>query len=277
MRFCPNCGTPHEEGAKFCPRCGNGLAAPNPAPQPAPQPVPQPAPQPAPHYQQQPYQQPYQQPPYQAPQFPQPTPYYTPQPAVQVANPASRAAAKKTAIAALVLTVLGFAFDVGFELVYLLSPRIQYIFNFRTVLAMVIPLLIAVVFPVMTLVLSSHQDSKPSGAPFTCAMILLALQAVAVVVLGIGYVVYSASGFEPLEWYFSAQRLFRYIPGAFTGSSLYSTILRIIGYIGMPVRYWLHNLQDPFFWTNIMGLLNNLLYIIGSVISLSAASKLKKS
>lgn len=274
MAFCPNCGAPHDPGDKFCNRCGNNLTAPNPAPQnPAPQYARYQAPQ-QPQYTQ--YQAP-QQPQfaqYQAPQFSQPTPYYTAQPQVRIPAAPQRTAVKKAATAALILAILALVFEVVGVLIYVFSPQLIFNFTFRSVLSTLLPFLIAAALPVVTLILSSRQGSKPSGVPFFITLILLALQVVSAIAIFVTYVAAVRTNFENAELYYKLSSLLRYIPGVYTGSDLFSVIRRLVS---LPFRYWLRSLQDHFIWINIANSLNGILYLVSSVISISAAGKLKKS
>ena len=288
MAFCPKCGAPHDPGDKFCAGCGNNLTAPNPAPQnPAPQ---QPqyaqyqAPQQPQYAQYQAPQQPqftqYQAPQqpqyaqYQAPQFSQPTPYFTAQPQVRIPAAPQRTAVKKAATAALILAILALVFEVVGVLIYVLSPQLIFNFTFRSVLSTLLPFLIAAALPVVTLILSSRQGSKPSGVPFLITLILLALQVVSAIAIFVTYVAAVRTNFENAELYYKLSSLLRYIPGVYTGSDLFSVIRRLVS---LPFRYWLRSLQDSFFWINIANSLNGILYLVSSVISISAAGKLKKS
>ncbi len=77
-RFCPNCGTPLDEGAVFCGACGTRMES-----QPEPQ-YAQPTPPPQPQYTQQQYAQPQQQ--YAQPQYQAQQQYAQPQPQYQQAQ-----------------------------------------------------------------------------------------------------------------------------------------------------------------------------------------------
>ena len=238
MAFCPNCGAPHDPGDKFCNRCGNNLAAPNPAPQ-------NPAPQ-QPQYTQ-----------YQAPRY---------QPAGgQLRN--NSAAAKKLAVTALILMFVGVLLDI----VFLLAQKMMAVgfqVTFPMIMTNVISCLIAAILPILTLVFSAKANSKAGKILFICALVFLALQVVGIIVLGITYWIFVSSGYINIQPYGIASRFFSYIAGTDLTLPLFSILPPILhGYFEIIHHYWYQ----------LIRIFSCVAYLVGAILSLSAAGKLKKS
>ena len=254
MAFCPNCGAPHDAGAKFCAGCGNALAAPNPAPQ-----------NPAPQYQAPQFQAPqypqYQAPQYQAPQYSQ---YQVPQHQVPQYRPvaqnpqANRSAAKKLAITASVLViislVLRIVYFVALAKAYALPPAA--FLNARNFISILLKTFVCGIFPCLALYAAAVGNTKMGKGLQVGVGCFLALQVLLAVLCLV------------------SMFLMR-----FFGMRLYDVVSRIASYIPGANLLSLFNIGNWrfLFIPNLLQVLTSLCCWIVNILTLAAASKLKKS
>ena len=268
MAFCSNCGAQAENGAKFCAICGQPIpvaAAQEPAPQYQPPQYQQP-PYQAPQYQQPQYQAPpYQQPAYQAPQYQQPSsqsqPYqYNPyQPAPQ----ANASGAKKTAVTALIFcgaaVVLYIAAMVASRIAYnsmsamVTTPVSVYITQF-------IKFGLCAIFPFLAMRAAAIGNVQSAKGVRTGTTIYLVVQGLMVLAKLIVAIAMRFMGGINANIGSAVSAISSYI----AGSNLLSDLLYL-------------NIRSPFFASSLLHFLSAAACIVVTILTLSAAGKMKKA